>query len=383
MNLLSRKESMAVPSLLFTALDYLSVAMSVLPATMALVINHGATILLDLFGLQIQQITMNRNKMAASSAVLTSHVHALSASSLSTPTSGLALISQGKLQVYEEEDIEIQNDQLAIKILNTMESLLIHCSALLNPLSRQTIEQLIQQALQVMELGLFSYTVMDRRFKRIHQVERIRYSIRLQKAMISLALAEVIAASKTGMISMNVIPLRSVCQGIVKSTSTGDDSSGLLFEAKRIILVLGQILYPSAIAIPMVSPADLAGQYLVKLRQQAEDSIQGISSSGAKIASRKPTSVTLNETSTGEEVTNKTNKKKRDVTAMKKDHVVVAMPSMIPSSDVAQVPKQETQVPAVLPALNLPIACNTSKEVEANDDEDSVDDIPDLDLEDD
>lgn len=379
MNLLGRKEAMAVPPLLFACLDYLRVAVGVLPSTVGLVINNGANILIDLFGIHMQLITVNRSKMSASAAVLLNNV---SASSLSIPTSGSALVNQGKLKAYDEEDIEDANDRLTLAIFECIESLLIHSGAILNVAIRQTIEQLIQQGLQCMALGTLSVTKVDRRLKRIHFVERLRYSSRLQHALISVALADAIAASKTGMMSLNVIPLRNVCQALVKSTYSDSSSTKLAFEAKKILLTIGQLLYPSAIPMPVVSPADLASQYLVKLKQATDASSLITENAALKNSSTEITSTGDDVAATTEKsVSGGANKKKRSVTGAAKGEQTTTANNTKEVTG-AEEPKKES---APVPALNFGNS-SASKvpavAVATGNDSDS-DDIPDLDLEDD
>ena len=363
MSLLARKESLAVPSLLYACFEYIRTAIGALPSTVALVVNNGSNILIDLFGLHMQLVSVNRSKMAAVSAVLQNNT---SASSLSIPISGSSLVAQGKMKVYDEDDIEFENDRLSVAIFQTIEHLLIHCGALLNQSIRQTIEQLINIGLNCLDLGVLSITCPDRRLKRLRMVERLRYSTSLQSSLIAVGLAEVIAASKTGMLSSNVTPLRSVCQSLVKSVHSTVSGTHLTYEVKRILLVLGQILYPSAIPLPITAPADLTSQYLVRL-SQVED-VENTKANGVKKTVQSSVDAEEND-----------NKKVTIRPTMDKD-VSKSIPVQKQQEEKTIVPPTE----GVPPTLKFPSAFQNPKAKSSTNESDSEDDdIPDLNLEDD
>lgn len=239
----------------------------VVPNTVAHITQHGSPILFDLFAQQMDLITSNR-----------SHVSVFATTS-TPPTSNnlVTLMNQGKQQIYDNScDIEAANDTLTIKIFHFIECLLLHASYLLKNNIRSQIETTIQQGLQCASNGLLIPMLStDKRLRRVHFVERIRQSLDLLQALMQVATVDVMVASTNSssnnsmstVMSRNVGSLQALCVACTKLPISAKHN--LVLEANKTLNILGNLLHPSALPMPYLTPADLVGKYIVQCNQDS------------------------------------------------------------------------------------------------------------------
>lgn len=170
----------------------------------------------------------------------------------------------GKRKHYEEKDVEDDNDDYSVLVFRSVECLLRECGALLPLSAREFIEQQIKIGLSCLDKGILNVSLFDRRVKR-NRCERLRQSAKLLEAFVVVAIAEILAPSKSGIISSNLSRFRTVCSSVTMSPFAGSDLKSI---ATTGLLMIGHILQPTSIPIPSIAPAEAAAHYLVTSLKQ-------------------------------------------------------------------------------------------------------------------
>jgi hypothetical protein len=111
----------------------------------------------------------------------------------------MSLYQSGKRKFYYNSEIEKENDDFTLLIFSLIEEFLLSCSHLLLPLFSYQITMGIYSMLSASENGILSPHLIDKRLffqKNSNNAmilsERIRYSQPLQKALLSLALTNIL-----------------------------------------------------------------------------------------------------------------------------------------------------------------------------------------------
>ncbi len=246
-SLLAMPETHRVPELFQICLTCLNAGIECLPNTAVRIIENGSTVLQDLFAMHICLVASNRSMVTASPVF----------------TNGKATLL-GKRKNYEEKDVEDDNDDFSVLVFHNIETLLRECGALLPLSAREFIEQQIRIGLSCLEKGVLNPSLFDRRVKR-NRCERLRQSAKLQEAFLVVALAEILASSKSGILSNNLSRFRIVCSSVAMSPFIGNDLKSI---ATRGLLMIGHILQPTSIPVPSIAPVDAASHFLVSYSKQ-------------------------------------------------------------------------------------------------------------------
>lgn len=246
-SLLARPETHRVPELFQMCVKCLIAGIECLPNTAVRIIENGSTVLQDLFAMHVCLVASNRSMVTASPVF----------------TNGKATLL-GKRKNYEEKDVEEDNDDFSALVFRNIESLLRDCGALLPLAAREFIEQQIRIGLSCLEKGVLTPSLCDRRVKR-NRCERLRQSAKLQEAFLNVALAEILASSKSGIVSSNLSRFRIVCSSVTMSPFIGNNLKSI---ATKGLLMIGHILQPTSIPIPSVAPVEAASHFLVSYSKQ-------------------------------------------------------------------------------------------------------------------
>lgn len=263
-SLLAKQEVHLVPDLLEECLQCLKIAIQTLPNTVAKVIENGSSVLQDLFSLQINLVASNRSMVTALPSTTTNKSHT----------------TLGKRKSREDQDVEEENDRVSVVVFEVVESLLLYGAILLPVAVRDLLERLVKLGLSSLEKGIINPTLSDRRLKR-NRCERIRQSVVLQTAFLSLALSEVIAPSRSGILSNNIPRFRAVCTTLVMSNNA---SSNLKNQASKALLTIGHLLQPTLIPVPHLAPSTLTSRFMVELSKEPSAEIQAMKAAEGKVS---------------------------------------------------------------------------------------------------
>jgi hypothetical protein len=173
---------------------------------------------------------------------------AVVATDLITRPGGIHNSHSSAAAVFQVDSIE----HTTCLLLRTLEAFVLHMSCYLPTTSTRTlIESIVRSCLECLCKGVQQVVSgTDKRIRWAPHVEVVRRSVCVQREVLQLAVTEVMAPSKTGILSANVSLLKAAAQCLMASRGSvhgQDDDVSISREAARVLLVVGSLLHPTAV----------------------------------------------------------------------------------------------------------------------------------------
>jgi hypothetical protein len=247
------------------------------------------------------------SQLASSSLPAATSTASSKSTANSTETDIVSLYQSGKRKFYYNSEIEKENDEFTLLIFSLIEEILLSCSHLLLPLFSYQITMGIYSMLSTLENGILSPHLVDKRlfFQKNYNnamilSERIRYSQPLQKALLSLALTNILtfyrfnlsstagsgSASSSMVIeysqvqalhvnaySLTLQKYQHICQIMLQlplsysSQASTSSSSMLIDEARKGLYTIGHLLHPMNVILPNLPVKEIMKLYLEEERK--------------------------------------------------------------------------------------------------------------------
>jgi hypothetical protein len=173
---------------------------------------------------------------------------AVVATDLITRPGGIHHSHSSAAAVFQVDSIE----HTTCLLLRTLEAFVLHMSCYLPTTSARTlIESIVRSCLECLCKGVQQVVSgTDKRIRWAPHVEVVRRSVCVQREVLQLAVTEVMAPSKTGILSANVSLLKAAAQCLMASRGSvhgQDEDVSVSREAARVLLVVGSLLHPTVV----------------------------------------------------------------------------------------------------------------------------------------
>lgn len=234
--LLSSTDVRELPEVAQLALQCLALEARVFPTVIAKNLNLGVDALVDMLQKEVNSVTISKADIVTEE--LAKQVVRFGHGTQSRATAAGPLV-----------------------VVTTCEAVMLHCGAMLPTATREVIELALAQLLDCICRGVLLPQVPDRKLKR-SSCEGIRQDPPLQRAVLSLAVVEVMTSSRTGVMSGNVGLLKRAATCCLAQAETSA-------EATKALLVVDALLHPSTFPLPSVPPLVLAKNFLAKCAEAA------------------------------------------------------------------------------------------------------------------